>query len=140
MTELWHPFPSAEAARFWCCAILAGRAEGARRDGGGTPRPCEPDDILNLVLRHHRAAGLTEHHLKVLGAFGNYGQPPSGHSQVALWEKRLWTECMTFLHPLLVQRQLVLDSSPSGKPANASPPPSKPPAAKPPSSRSTASA
>jgi hypothetical protein len=100
-----EPFRSAEQAWFWTMAALQARWEGGSRPTGrGTPRPCDPDDVLRCLdgLYQRKRIGIA--HARVLRAWGERGTAPDGRHKAERTEARLWAEAMTLLEwPLRVR-------------------------------------
>lgn len=88
-----RPFASAEAAWRWAFGALQ-----ARQDGAGAPtgigrsrRPCEPDDVVQVIERLHSARKITLEHARVLRRFAEAGTRPEGNTRDArLWHAALW--------------------------------------------------
>lgn len=90
-----EPFRDAEQAWFWTMAALAARRDGTGRGGrSGTPRPCDPDDIIKCldVLYRNRRIDLV--HARILRVWGERQTAPakgypSERSDAAIWREAL---------------------------------------------------
>lgn len=100
-------FGDAQEAWFWTIGALRARREGAGRAGPGTPRPCEPDDVIRAVDRLWRDERLAPAHLRVLRVCGERGHAPVPHRPAEQQAARLWTEAMTQLGPALHAKGIV---------------------------------
>jgi hypothetical protein len=104
------PFDTVEDVWFWFMAARSALADGAhygRSFGGGTPRPCEPADILRLLDRLHRVRRLERDHLLVLRHYGRRGWPPDPYAPREKHAARLWGEAMNEMGPVLRAKGVV---------------------------------
>lgn len=105
-----RPFASAEEAWFWTIAALNARAAGARIVSGlGTPRPCEPDDVIRCLDRLYRQRRIDLAHVRVLKEFGDRGTPPDHRHPGDRAALRLWREALARLAWPLVQKEIITD-------------------------------
>lgn len=88
------PFSTGEAAWFWALPAYLAKRQGARVVAGlgEVPRPCEPADVVNVVLRLVRRRRLAAGHLRVLVEHGSIGTPPDGFRAAGRQAVRLWAE------------------------------------------------
>ncbi|MDB5477998.1 MAG: hypothetical protein JWM96_493 [Alphaproteobacteria bacterium] len=99
-----EPFPSAEAAWFWCVQTSEAIHSGARLKPGRatTPRPCEAVDIQKVVLRLADKKILTKAHVRAMVAYGPRHLRPSQKIHAAAW-----SQAMERLTPYLQQKGIV---------------------------------
>ena len=110
-----EPFRSAEQAWLWTMAALLARHAGASRPGGGTPRPCEPDDVILCLDGLYRRKRIDLAHARVLRAWGERGMAPDARLPAERREARLWAEAMELLDWPLRVRGIVADPHESRK-------------------------
>lgn len=92
-----QPFRSAEGAWRW-----AYRALQARQDGAGAPtgigrgsRPCEPDDVIQVLDTLYRQRRITLDHARALRIYAERDEQPDPRTgQGRLWREAL--EAMEF--------------------------------------------
>lgn len=101
------PFRTAEEAWFWFIAANQARLEGARKNGGGVRRPCEPIDILRILDRLYRTRRLLMDHLRVLRFYGARMMPPEGWRKSEARAATLWREAMAALEPVLISKKIM---------------------------------
>lgn len=106
------PFDSAEEAWFWFM-----QAHQARRDGAATRarndniiRPCDPDDILKILDRLYRHRQLDMNHFRVLRHYGERLMSPDRTRPREYLAHRLWSEAMTLLGDVLINKNIVRPS------------------------------
>jgi hypothetical protein len=99
-----EPFRDAEHAWFWTIAALAARRDGTGRNGGGTPRPCDPDDVVKCLDGLYRNRRIDLVHARILRIWGERGSPPNPAYQAERTDARIWCEAMQRLEwPLRVK-------------------------------------
>lgn len=104
------PFVDAANAWWWALDCLDARAENRRENTGlAIGRPCEPDDVVNALLR----MDLPRTHARTIMAWGRKrDKPPAGTAA-----RQYWDEVMTRLTPVLQDKGIVRgDSKASRKP------------------------
>ena len=94
------PFPTAEAAWFWCMRSLM-----SRRDGGTQrPGPCEPDAIVLVMDQLYRRRRIDLVHARILRVWGERQCAPNPACQTERADARLWREAIELLEwPLRVK-------------------------------------
>ena len=104
-----EPFVSAEAAWFWALPAWLARREGARVVAGlaAVPRPCEPVDVVNVMLRLAREQRIGEAHLRVLVEHGVIGMAPSPVRHRERAAARLWQAALARAEPRLRGKGIV---------------------------------
>jgi hypothetical protein len=120
-----EPFRTAEQAWLWTMAALLARHAGASRPAGGTPRPCEPDDVILCLDSLYRRKRIDLAHARVLRCWGERGMAPDPRLPAERTEARLWAEAMQLLDwPLRVRgiiaephvaRKIVVDKDVIGR-------------------------
>jgi hypothetical protein len=110
-----EPFRNAEQAWLWTMAALLARHAGASRPGGGTPRPCEPDDVILCLDSLYRRKRIDLAHARVLRAWGERGVAPDARLPAERREARLWAEAMELLDWPLRVRGIVAEPHGSRK-------------------------
>ena len=94
------PFPSAEAAWFWCMRALMNRRNGSMVPTG----PCEPDTIVLVLDQLYRRRRIDLVHLRILRIWGERQMAPSLSSTTERANARLWKEAIERLEwPLRVK-------------------------------------
>jgi hypothetical protein len=103
------PFPSVEAAWFWCVQARTAQIQGARLAAGMSdrPKPCEPLDILAVVDRLYRRRRLLAEHVQVLAEYGRQLLPPDPDSRRERRAAALWAEALAALAPPLQDKGIV---------------------------------
>jgi hypothetical protein len=103
------PFHCAAAAWFWALPAYLAKRHGARVVAGlaDVPRPCEPADVVNAVLRLIRARRLGPQHLETLVEYGALGQPPLRGQRGQDRAARLWEEALDAAETPLRQKGIV---------------------------------
>jgi hypothetical protein len=104
-----EPFPTVEAAWFWCVQCREAQIQGARLAAGlsDRPKPCEPLDILAVVDRLHRRRHLLAEHMRVLAAYGRQLLGPDPDSNRERRDAALWAEALRTLEPALQAKGIV---------------------------------
>lgn len=97
-----HLFGSAEELWFWFVSAQMARDEGAicRAGQSETPRPCEPNDILQIISKLHRNRQLMMDHFRILAHYGNRGFAPDMSKRAEIRAHTLWREAFTVLRPI----------------------------------------
>ncbi len=97
-------FRDAEHAWFWTMGALVARREGANRAGSGTPRPCEPDDVLKCLDTLYRRRRIDLVHARILRIWGERQMAPNPAHVGERGDHRVWREAMERLEwPLRVK-------------------------------------
>lgn len=104
-----EPFADAEEAWFWAVQAHEAKAAGARVTAGcgQIARPCEPQDLLQVVDRLYRMRKLMRDHLHVLV---HYGRRQSAPEPERFREQRacsLWQEAFAVIAPALRDKGIV---------------------------------
>jgi hypothetical protein len=90
-----QPFASAEAAWFWTMQMLAARRDGAgARFGTGGIRPCEPDDVVQVLDRLYRQRRIDLAHARILRIYGERGTRPNEAVASERADARLWCQAL----------------------------------------------
>jgi hypothetical protein len=94
------PFVDAANAWWWTLDCLDARAENRRENSGlRIGRPCEPDDVVNALLR----LNLPATHARTIMAWGKKrDKPPAGTGA-----RQYWDEVMMRLTPVLQDKGIV---------------------------------
>jgi hypothetical protein len=109
------PFTSAEEVWFWFIAARGAQLAGARDNPqSGTPRPCEPVDILNIINRLYRGRVLKMNHFQVLKFYGERFMRPQRHHPRESRAAQLWDEAMDRLSESFIRHGLMIDDTPFG--------------------------
>jgi hypothetical protein len=100
-----EPFRNAEQAWFWTMAALTARREGTGRGGRtGTPRPCDPDDVVKCLDGLYRRRRIDLIHVRILRIWGERGIAPNPAYAGERSDARLWSEAIERLEwPLRVK-------------------------------------
>jgi hypothetical protein len=94
---LAEPFRNAEQAWFWTMAALTARRDGTARTASGTPRPCEPDDVVRCLDVLYRQRRIDLVHARVLRVWGERQTTPSGAHAAERCDARIWNEALSRL-------------------------------------------
>jgi hypothetical protein len=73
---------------------LIARRDGARRDGPGTARPCDPDDIVKCLDQLYRRRRIDLVHARMLRIWGERGTAPNPAYASERCDWRLWREAL----------------------------------------------
>jgi hypothetical protein len=103
------PFRHVEEAWFWFISAVEARADGARpgKGRGDIPRPCEPNDIYQVLERLYRNRRLRMEHMHVLSHYGQRRTAPDLHCWKQARAHGLWREAMKELDMMLQRRGIV---------------------------------
>ncbi|MGA1858758.1 hypothetical protein VH569_22445 [Azospirillum sp. 11R-A] len=98
-----EPFADAEEAWFWAVQAHDAKAAGARviAGCGQVARPCEPQDLLQVIDRLYRARKLVRDHLHVLVHYGRRQSAPEPDRFREQRAHSLWQEAFTVIAPAL---------------------------------------
>lgn len=104
-----EPFPSAEEAWlwFWHCQHIRDSRTRMEATGGGTARPCDPDDIYRVVQRLQVARRLDRGHLLVMVTYGRRQRPPDPRVPEEAAHADLWEAALDRLEGALIGKGLV---------------------------------
>ena len=107
--EETHPFETVEDAWFWFIDANEARNDGARIMAGAGLyiRPCEANDILNILNRLHRNRRLLMDHLRVLRFYGLKGMSPDPYTRREISASKLWDEAMDILEEIFISKGIV---------------------------------
>jgi len=100
-------FGTAEEAWLWALGALAARANGERGTGAGASRPCEPDDVALAASRLVQRHVITDHHARVLCAYGKRGAAPDPRSAAECCDAQFWAGAMAPLKTMLQTKGIV---------------------------------
>ncbi|MDE2197554.1 MAG: hypothetical protein KGJ41_00920 [Rhodospirillales bacterium] len=89
-----EPFRSAEQAWFWTMAALAARRDGSCSGGRGTPRPCDPDDVVKCLDTLYRRRRIDLRHARILRIWGERQAAPSPAYAAERCDWRIWREAL----------------------------------------------
>ena len=89
-----QPFPDAEQAWFWTVAALSARRDATGRGERGTPRPCDPDDVIRALDRLYRQRRIDLLHARILRIWGERGIAPNPADPGQASDSRIWREAM----------------------------------------------
>ena len=101
------PFADAAQAWFWTLAALAARRDGTGSGGAGTPRPCDPDDVIRALDLLYRRGGISLAHAHALRRWGERGIAPVAGVAVERADAELWTEALDRLEGILCLKGIV---------------------------------
>jgi len=87
-------FRNAEQAWFWTVSALRARREGTHSAGKGTPRPCDPDDVIKCIDRLYRNRRVDLVHARIMRIWGERQAAPDPTRAGERSDHRLWTEAM----------------------------------------------
>lgn len=106
------PFPSPQDAWFWFMQANEARQSGARFSAGkgDIQRPCEPNDIMNVLNRLYRNRRLSADHLRVLAYYGERLTPPDPQEPRQRRAYDVWHEAMERLGAALEAKAIVTRS------------------------------
>ena len=104
---LAEPFATAEEAVLWMMQALAARNDGAKSAGSGQRRPCEPDDVLNVMNRLYYRRRILLEHARVIRRWGERGYPPDPNALEEMADYRVWKEAMDRMTWPLQQKGIV---------------------------------
>ncbi|PWC82303.1 hypothetical protein TSH100_24120 [Azospirillum sp. TSH100] len=104
-----EPFAGAEEAWFWAVQAQDAKAAGARivAGCGQIARPCEPQDVLQVVDRLYRTRKLLRDHLHVLVHYGRRQSAPEPERFREQRAHALWQEAFGFIAPALRNKGIV---------------------------------
>jgi hypothetical protein len=103
-TPRTEAFRDAEQAWFWTMGALAARRDGTGRGGGGTPRPCDPDDVVKCLDGLYRQRRIDLLHARILRIWGERQTAPDPTYAGERADAKLWREAMDRLEwPLRVK-------------------------------------
>lgn len=104
-------FNNAEDLWFWFMKAVEANNDGAlKRSGAGAmTRPCEPNDIFQILNRLHRNRQLLIDHMRILSHYGKRGYAPDNKRPHEMKAATLWHEAFAVLRPIFEQKNFVMD-------------------------------
>ena len=108
-----EPFPSAEHAWFWTIAALRARRDGTGSRASGTPRPCDPDDVVRCLDRLYRQRRIDLLHARILRIWGERQMPPNPAHAHERCDARIWREALNRLEWPLRVKGIVAEGNPN---------------------------
>lgn len=108
-TQIYYLFESAEELWFWFMRSLEAREDGAKcgHNNSERPRPCEPNDIYQIINRLHRTRRLLVDHLRILAHYGKRGFCPDYRVRQEQKALTLWKEAFEVLTPILETKKFL---------------------------------
>lgn len=104
----YNLFESSEEAWYWFVASTeAKKSGGAIDDKQKKLRPCETNDIYNIIMRLYMNRMLRIDHFRVLKFYGLRGAAPDPNVVSELKAHTLWVQAMDRLEPILIRRGIV---------------------------------
>ena len=102
-----QPFRSAEQAWFWTVGALAARHNGSNSNRRGTPRPCDPDDIVICLDALYRGQHVDLSHARILQRWGSRQTAPNPDHANECRDAALWREALDRLEAPLRAKGIV---------------------------------
>lgn len=101
-----YKFDHAAQLWFWFMKSLEAREQGALCGGANseTPRPCEPNDVYQIINRLYRKRRLLIDHFRVLSHYGKRGYAPDQYRRREQKAHTLWHEAMKILTPIFEEK------------------------------------
>lgn len=102
-----EPFTDAAQAWFWTVAALANRhGTGCAKIDMGTPRPCDPDDVIRALDTLYRRGAIGPAHARVLRRWGERSTVPIAGGTTSA-DAVLWAEAMDQLAGMLRPKGII---------------------------------
>ncbi len=110
-----EPFEDVQQAWFWFINANQAKNDGAQIIAGEglVQRPCEPNDILNILNRLYRNRRLLIDHLRVLRFYGVRMMPPDPYRPKEITASKLWDEAMDMLEEIFISKGIVQEKQPT---------------------------
>ena len=109
-----EPFTGVEDAWFWVMATFAARAGGRFSPrAAGTPRPCDPDDIVKALDRLYRQRRIDRRDARVLRRYGERGFAPVADHPAEASDCADWRRVMGLLERALLERGIIRSPQPT---------------------------
>lgn len=106
---VYYTFDSAEELWFWFMRSLEAKQDGAKctNNNSDRPRPCEPNDIYQIINRLHRTRRLLIDHFRVLAHYGKRGYAPNIRARQEQKALTLWKEAFAILTPIFEKKEFL---------------------------------
>lgn len=105
-TEL---FNDTQEAWFWFMQANEAKIIGAKCSPGmgNVSRPCEPEDIMNIVNRLYRQRALLIDHVRILAHYGKKLCAPNVDRYREQKAVTLWKEAMAKIEPVFMKKGII---------------------------------
>jgi len=102
-------FNNTQEAWFWFIQANEAKILGAKCSPGmGTiSRPCEPEDIMNIVHKLYRTRTLLIDHIRILAHYGKKLSAPNKDRYKEQKAYTLWREAINKLEPVMVKKGII---------------------------------
>jgi len=104
-----EPFENSQEAWFWFCQANEAKTIGAKCSPGmgEVSRPCEPEDILNIVNKLHKNRMLLMDHIRILAHYGKRLCAPNLKRNKEQLAYTLWDQAFKKLEPIFLQKGII---------------------------------
>jgi hypothetical protein len=105
-TEL---FDNSQDAWFWFMQANEAKRVGAKCSPGlgAVSRPCEPEDIMNIVNKLYRQRSLLIDHVRILAHYGKKLCAPNDDRYREKKAVTLWREAMAKIEPVFIKKGII---------------------------------
>jgi len=107
--ERIEPFNDSQEAWFWFMQANEAKRIGAKCSPGmGTvSRPCEPEDIMNIINKLYRQRHLLIDHVRILAHYGKRLYAPNKSRYREQKACTLWREAMNKIEPIFLKKGII---------------------------------
>ncbi|MCT4574809.1 MAG: hypothetical protein OIF36_04470 [Alphaproteobacteria bacterium] len=102
-------FANGQEAWFWFMQANEAKIVGAKCSPGmgAVSRPCEPEDIMNIINKLYRQRTLLIDHVRILAHYGKKLCAPNKDRYREQKACTLWKEAMSKIEPILVNKGII---------------------------------
>ena len=105
-------FDTTQEAWFWFMQANEAKRVGAKCSPGmgAVSRPCEPEDIMNIVNKLYRQRNLLIDHVRILAHYGKKLCAPNKDRYREQKACTLWKEAIARIEPVFLQKGIIKGS------------------------------
>lgn len=102
-------FDNAQEAWFWFMQANEAKIVGAKCLSGEakTSRPCEPEDIMNIVHRLYKQRSLLMDHVRILAHYGKRLSAPDKNRYREKKAYTIWKDAFSKIEPILINKGII---------------------------------
>ena len=102
-------FANGQEAWFWFMQANEAKIIGAKCSPGmgAVSRPCEPEDIMNVINKLYRQRSLLIDHVRILAHYGKKLCAPNKDRYREQKACTLWKEAMNKIEPILMKKGII---------------------------------
>lgn len=102
-------FGTTQEAWFWFMQANAAKVIGAKCSPGmgEVTRPCEPEDIMNIINKLYRQRNLLIDHIRILAHYGKKLCAPNSDRYREKKAHTIWREAMSKIEPVFISKGII---------------------------------